>query len=219
MIFHPISAFFVLPIMLLLLEPGRRFRIRHKAPVESTAIENAVFALFGLLLAFTFSGAVARYDPHRQLLVEETNAIDVAYLRLDLLPPAAQPATPPTLPRLHHLAPWPLPCRLQRGLPALRASTARDLAAVGRGPPPAPGANVDATRLLLPALNTMIDITAHPAEHLQFAPACQSSSCCSSLFSFGAAFLGGYSMVRHGRSWFHMFALALSGHVDHLCHA
>jgi hypothetical protein len=91
MVFPPITAFFVLPIMLLLLESGRRFRIKHKAPVESTSVENAIFALFGLLLAFTFSGAVTRYDAHRQLIVEETNAIDVAYLRLDLLPPAAQP--------------------------------------------------------------------------------------------------------------------------------
>ena len=92
MIFNPISALFVLPVMLILIELGRRFRIKHKAPQESTAIENAVFALFGLLLAFTFSGAVERYDHHRQLIVEETNAIGTAYLRLDLLPPAAQPA-------------------------------------------------------------------------------------------------------------------------------
>src|SRR5216684_3566155 len=84
MTFNPISAFFVLPVMLVLIELGRRFRIKHKAPQESTAIESAIFALFGLLLAFTFSGAVERYDRHRELLVEETNAIGTAYLRLDL---------------------------------------------------------------------------------------------------------------------------------------
>jgi len=92
MTFNPISAFLMLPVMLVLIELGRRFRIKHKAPPESTAIEGAIFALFGLLLAFTFSGAVERYDRHRELLVEETNAIGTAYLRLDLLPPAAQPA-------------------------------------------------------------------------------------------------------------------------------
>ena len=56
------------------------------------AIENAIFALFGLLLAFTFSGAVTRYDIHRELIVDESNDIGVAYRRLDLLPPATQPA-------------------------------------------------------------------------------------------------------------------------------
>src|SRR5258705_11106564 len=92
MVFNPISAFFVIPVMLVLIELGRRFRIKHKASQESTAIEGAIFGLFGLLLAFTFAGAVERYDRHRELLVEEPNAIGPAYLRLDLLPPAAQPA-------------------------------------------------------------------------------------------------------------------------------
>src|SRR5438270_6847164 len=158
MTFNPISAFFVLPAMLILIELGRRFRIRHKAPQESTAIENAIFALFGLLLAFTFSGAVERYDRHRELIVEETNAIDVAYLRLDLLPPAAQPALRQLfrdytdsrlgLYRAVFNEVSPLSQHLQREIweQSVAAATSQ-------------GANVDATKLLLPALNTMIDIT------------------------------------------------------------
>lgn len=54
-------------------------------------IEGAIFALFGLLLAFSFSGAASRFDDRRQLLVEEANALSTAYARLDLLPPDAQP--------------------------------------------------------------------------------------------------------------------------------
>src|SRR6266513_2257041 len=54
-------------------------------------LEVAVFALLGLLLAFTFSGAASRFDTRRQLIVEETNDIGTAYLRLDLLPVDAQP--------------------------------------------------------------------------------------------------------------------------------
>jgi hypothetical protein len=69
MTFNPISAFLMLPVMLVMIELGRRFRVRHKAPPEGTAIESAIFALFGLLLAFTFSGAVARYDAHRRLVL------------------------------------------------------------------------------------------------------------------------------------------------------
>ncbi len=56
------------------------------------AVEGAVFGLVGLLIAFTFSGAGTRFDTRRQLVVEETNAIGTAYLRLDLLPAALQPA-------------------------------------------------------------------------------------------------------------------------------
>jgi hypothetical protein len=52
-------------------------------------VEGAVFGLLALLVAFTFSGAAARFDTRRQLIVEETNDIGTAYLRLDLLPAAA----------------------------------------------------------------------------------------------------------------------------------
>src|SRR5215510_4984847 len=52
---------------------------------------GAVFALLGLLIAFTFSGAASRFDARRQLVVEEANAIGTAYLRLDLLPAHTQP--------------------------------------------------------------------------------------------------------------------------------
>ena len=55
-----------------------------------TPLAGAVFALMGLLLAFTFSGAAARYELKRQLIVSETNAIETAYLRIDLLPAARQ---------------------------------------------------------------------------------------------------------------------------------
>ncbi len=49
-------------------------------------LAGAVFALMGLLLAFTFSGAATRFEAKRQLIVTETNAIEAAYLRIDLLP-------------------------------------------------------------------------------------------------------------------------------------
>jgi hypothetical protein len=79
--------------MLLFLEVGRWLGLRRRAPAaEGRVIEGAVFGLLGLLVAFTFSGAAARFDTRRQLIVEETNAIATAYLRLDLLPTAAQPA-------------------------------------------------------------------------------------------------------------------------------
>ena len=52
----------------------------------NAAIDGAVYGLFGLLLAFTFSGAATRFDGRRELMGREANAIGTAYLRLDLLP-------------------------------------------------------------------------------------------------------------------------------------
>jgi len=54
-------------------------------------VEGAVFALLGLLVAFSFSGAASRFDARRQLIVQEANDVGTAYLRLDFAPPAAQP--------------------------------------------------------------------------------------------------------------------------------
>ena len=87
----PFSAFLLLPVMIILLQLGHSLRLRRETAPQSAAIEGAVFALFGLLLAFTFSGAVSRYDAHRALVVEESNDIGTAYLRLDLLAPQDQP--------------------------------------------------------------------------------------------------------------------------------
>src|ERR1700729_4232204 len=43
------------------------------------------------MISFSFSGAVSRFDARRELIVQETNAIGTAWLRVDLLPEAAQP--------------------------------------------------------------------------------------------------------------------------------
>jgi hypothetical protein len=83
--------------MILLLEMGRRLGRRRQGKDEAGAraglgaVEGAVFALLGLLIAFTFSGAASRFDARRQLIVQEANAIGTAWLRLDLLPANAQP--------------------------------------------------------------------------------------------------------------------------------
>jgi hypothetical protein len=44
-----------------------------------------------LLLSFSFSGAVSRFDARRELIVQETNAIGTAWLRVDLRPEVSQP--------------------------------------------------------------------------------------------------------------------------------
>jgi hypothetical protein len=71
---------------------GRASRGRGKAEESdrSAAVEGAVFGLFGLLVAFTFSGAAARFEARWQQIAQESNAIGTAWLRLDLLPDASR---------------------------------------------------------------------------------------------------------------------------------
>jgi hypothetical protein len=72
---------------------GRRVLEKHGGIGPSTigSLETAVFALLGLLIAFTFSGALQRFDARRTQVVDEANAIGTAWARIDLLPTAAQP--------------------------------------------------------------------------------------------------------------------------------
>lgn len=82
--------------MLMVFWASRWFALRRRLAEEtgtpiSDAVNSAIFALLGLLIAFTFSGAYGRLDTRRHLIVNEANAISTAYLRLDLLPVDAQP--------------------------------------------------------------------------------------------------------------------------------
>jgi hypothetical protein len=94
-----ISSVILFVSMLIAAEIGVRLgRVRAAKDPEGShvgvgAIEGAVLALLGLILAFTFSGASSRLDSRRQLIVQEANAIGTAYLRIDLLPASDQPAT------------------------------------------------------------------------------------------------------------------------------
>jgi hypothetical protein len=81
------GAFFV--SSLLLLNYGRQLGLRYlKEETGNMAglatVEGAVFALIGLLLAFTISGALQRFDDRRQLVIQEANAASTAHDRLAL---------------------------------------------------------------------------------------------------------------------------------------
>ena len=82
--------------MLAMQEAGRRLAERAtKAEGEkraTSATEGAVYGILGLFLAFTFSGAGARFENRRHLAVEEANAISTAWLRIDILPSSTQTA-------------------------------------------------------------------------------------------------------------------------------
>jgi hypothetical protein len=207
MSFTPFDAFFLLPAMVVLQQLGHSLRLRRQTAPQSSAVEGAVFALFGLLLAFTFSGAVARYDAHRELVTEERNYIETAYLRLDLLPAQTQP-------RLRQLFRDYVDSRLHLydGAPELPPATEqlkREIWQESIADVAAPGANPDATRLVLPALNEMFDITATRLNAFNMHPP---SVIFLLLFilSGGSAFLAGYGMSAPTRSWFYTIAFALA---------
>jgi hypothetical protein len=96
--FLVLAVVLLFPPMLIALEIGRRIGLRRLAEdpegarAGAGAVEGAVFALFGLLIAFTFTSAASRYEARRDLLVQHANAIGTAWLRLDLLPAEVQPA-------------------------------------------------------------------------------------------------------------------------------
>lgn len=64
---------------------GGRCRLRRaprdgSLPSRTAALDSAVFARFGLLIAFTFSGAASRFDTRRDLIVQDANAIGTQLL-------------------------------------------------------------------------------------------------------------------------------------------
>jgi hypothetical protein len=67
------------------------FRIGRKRRMDGSAkpegkFEDAVVAILGLLLAFTFSMALSKYDQRREMLVHDSNAIGDFYTCASLLP-------------------------------------------------------------------------------------------------------------------------------------
>jgi len=71
---------------------GRR-RLRSKSVDEeftTAVVDAAIMSLLGLLIAFTFSKAYSRYEKRRDLIVQEVNEIGTAYMRLQLLPAERQ---------------------------------------------------------------------------------------------------------------------------------
>jgi hypothetical protein len=144
---------------------GRRAIARYgSAGVPNiSSLEAAVFALLGLLVAFTFSGALSRFDVRRIQAVDEANAIGTAYLRIDLLPAPVQPLLRATFRKY-------VDARIEtyRALPDLEAARRelarsqdlqREIWAQAVAATRMPESRPDAELLVVPALNQMFDIT------------------------------------------------------------
>ena len=203
--------------ILVMLEVGRRIGgMRLAVDPEGShkgigAVEGSVFGLVGLLIAFTFSGAADRFEARRQLVLEETNFIGTAWLRLDLVSPAEQIS-------LRKLFRQYLDSRLEtyRKLPDIAASEAerqrslqlqaqiweQAIGATRTAPPPV-------TTVLLPALNDMFDITTTRVMAARTHPPTTIYAMLAVLM-LAAATLIGYSMAgSRSRNWLHMAGFAL----------
>ena len=200
--------------ILVALDVGRRLGLRALARRDTAGLSNvgsletAVFALLGLLIAFTFSGALTRFDQRRAQVVDEANAVGTAYLRIDLLPAATQPRLRETFRRY-------VDARLAtyRKLPDLEASRdelarsqalqadiwAQTLAALRL-----PEARPSAEMLMVPALNAMFDITTVRVMATQIHPPIIIYAMLIGL-ALASALLAGYQASGHQRryDWVH----------------
>ena len=205
--------------MLLLLELGRRFGVRRR-PKESEGergglgtVEGAVFALFGLMVAFTFSGAASRFNEKRMLIAEEVNCIETAYLRLHLVSHQAQPA-------LQELFRHYVDSRLEtyRRLPdmvpaememANSKKIQEEVWTVAVAATRLPDSHPSSGLLLLPALNNMIDISTTRTMALQLHPP---RIIYALLFGLGliCSLLAGFRMSSgQQRSWLHILGFTV----------
>lgn len=93
--YHVMSALFLVFLFLLNLlsfylgyKYSKKYSLKPNTQKAGSMqiIEGSMFALLGLLLAFTFSSAINKFDQRRALIIDEANAIGTLYLRFDLLP-------------------------------------------------------------------------------------------------------------------------------------
>jgi hypothetical protein len=193
---------------------GRKSALGHEAAHKGLGtIEAAIFALLGLLLGFAFAGGMSRMDARRQLIVREANAIGTAYLRLDLLPTGAQPA-------LRGLFRAYLEARSQAYRPgAALETTDRFIAqaaelqqqiwnrtiAIARD-----DATRTASRVVVPALNEMIDVTTARTVALRTHLPTPILALLL-VVTLSSAVIAGYAMAsRQRRSWLHALLYAAS---------
>lgn len=176
-------------------------------------IEGAVFGLLGLLLAFSFSGAAARFEARRHLITIEVNAIGTAWLRLDLLPTDIRPTMRSLFREYTELRAVffrePIDeeavARRQQKLAGLQKEIWNEVLGSFQASPSASQAPI----LLIPALNAMFDI----AESRFLATQNHPPPIISTLLigmTFLAATLAGYGMAgATARNRFHRILFAL----------
>jgi hypothetical protein len=89
--FSSLVLIFSLVVLWLSIQIGVSFRKRRRTPEENERedfgiIMSAILTLLGLIIGFSFSMAISRYDERKTLEEAEANAIGTEYVRADFLP-------------------------------------------------------------------------------------------------------------------------------------
>ncbi len=203
--------------MVACMEIGRRIGLLKRpgdlknVPNGLGAVEGAVFALLGLMIAFTFSGAATRFEARRLLIGQEANAIGTAYLRIDTLPKSSHAELRDLFRRylevrisryntLDHQSDTTTLAKKESTLQGQIWTKAVTATNSNNTPP-------SAAMLMLPALNEMFDITTTRAVATQNHPPRIIFIMLGGL-SLLSALLAGYGMSCGRRSQLHIVTFA-----------
>ena len=222
---YPFFAVALLVFLFVFLEIGRRLGLAKLKRGEddldkgNSTVETAIFAIFGLLLAFTFYGAADRFLHRRDFVVLEVNAIGTAYLRLDLLDRQAQEELRPLF-RSYVQSRIDLYKNISAGDDAVSAGLKEsanlqqkiwEVAAHSSSRAASPAV----MSLVLPPINEMIDITTTRLAATRTHPPLIIYALLVS-FALASALIAGYSMaIGKKRHWFHLllFAFCIAGTI------
>ena len=205
-------------LILVAAEIGRRIGLKRLAGSSdglakgSGSAEAAMFALLGLLIAFTFSGAASRFQDRRDLIASEANAIGTAYLRLDLLQSDVQPPLRELFRRYVDVRLTVYAQVLDEAATEAKLAESAELQAaiwkVAASAVKREGVPTSTSTLVIGALNQMIDVTgiqtmatrSHPPVVVFLLLAAMSLVC---------ALLVGYATSQNpARSWLHTLTFA-----------
>ena len=214
-ILGPIPLIALMLAILVMIWAGGRLRRRQVLTGDLKglgAVDAAIFSLMSLLIAFTFSGAAQRFDARRQLIIEETNAIGTAYLRLDLLAEGPRAALQGRFRQYadERIASY----RAVPDMPQVEEHLARSVALQneiwnGAVKAAAETGGTPATMLLLPALNEMIDITTTRLAATEMHPPAAIYVMLIALTLVGAMLVGYGMGANTVRSWPHILGFAV----------
>jgi hypothetical protein len=180
----------------------RRYGGNGNADDEVQVLSTALLVL-ALLLGFTFSMALSRYDERRQLVVQEANDIGTAWLRAGLVPAPQGPALQAVLARyalVRQSSPLPHETAKLAAASALRDAVWREASAAQ--------AALDGPRAvsLITAVNAVLD-TGTTRERAVAARVPGEVILLLVLFASVACFLLGYVLDAHGHR--HRFASSI----------
>ncbi len=163
--FHTVNAWLLCSILFVLMMTASiiGYRTRQKNPLAGEnlgPVEGSLFALLGLLLAFTFGMAGSRYDTRRSVMIEEVNDIGTAVLRADMYDDSSRTAFRKDFKKYieARVAYYDINDAKMNAAKVLASQYADSLwaraASLSKNPK-----YLAATNQMIPALNAMIDIT------------------------------------------------------------